>query len=234
MKLFSTFVANSRSADFDIDGLSFTKEPAVSDIQRGAKRALDVVGASTFLILFSPLLIGVALLALAMQGRPLIYGHQRVGKGGRAFKCFKFRTMVHDGDAVLAEHLAQNALARSEWESTRKLKDDPRITPLGRTLRKLSVDELPQFFNVLAGNMSLVGPRPIVEAEADYYGAHIDAYYSIRPGITGAWQVSGRSDTSYDGRVRLDVDYIESWSLKKDLVILAKTVPAVLNSDGSY
>ncbi len=164
----------------------------------------------------------------------MIYGHTRLGKGGRAFKCFKFRTMARDGDAVLSEHLAQNPQARREWETTRKLKDDPRITPLGRTMRKLSVDELPQFINVLVGDMSLVGPRPIVEAERDHYGTHIEAYYSIRPGITGAWQVSGRSNTSYDGRVRMDVDYVSSWSFKKDLVILAKTVPAVLSSEGSY
>jgi exopolysaccharide production protein ExoY len=222
-----------------VDGRRFNSAGALrfpqsaSDLQRGAKRALDVVGASAFLILFFPLLLGVAALALAIQGRPLIYGHARIGKGGRVFKCYKFRTMVADGDAVLAAHLARNPQARREWESTRKLRDDPRVTPLGHTLRKLSVYELPQFLNVLLGDMSLVGPRPIVEAETAHYGAHIEAYYSIRPGITGAWQVNGRSNTSYDGRVRMDLDYVESWTLKKDLLILAKTVPAVLSSDGS-
>ena len=232
MKSYSTSVALERREDAQVRPTA-SRDPSVSELQLGAKRVLDVIGASTFLLLFSPLLIGVAALVLASQGWPLIYGHKRLGKGGRSFRCFKFRTMVKDGDAVLAAHLAQNAAARREWEESRKLKDDPRVTPLGRTLRKLSVDELPQFINVLIGDMSLVGPRPIVEAETAHYGAHIDAYYKIRPGITGAWQVNGRSNVSYDGRVRMDVEYAETWTLGKDLVILAKTVPAVLTSNGS-
>jgi exopolysaccharide production protein ExoY len=204
-----------------------------SDGQRAFKRTLDVLGASTFLLLFLPLLLGVVVLLLIFQGRPLIYGHARIGHGGRAFRCFKFRTMVNDGDRVLATHLASDAAARREWEATRKLRDDPRVTPLGRTMRKLSIDELPQFLNVLRGEMSLVGPRPIVEAECRHYGSHFNVYCSVRPGITGLWQVSGRSNTSYERRVRLDVDYVVSWSLAKDLSILARTVPAVLTTDGS-
>ena len=134
---------------------------------------------------------------------------------------------------MLADHFERNPQARLEWENTRKLKDDPRVTPLGRTLRKLSVDELPQFLNVLRGEMSLVGPRPIVEAETRFYGPQVDAYFSVRPGITGLWQVSGRSNTSYEERVGMDVDYVASWTLRKDLAILARTIPAVLSSDGS-
>ena len=203
------------------------------ELRRGLKRALDTFGAGGFLLLFLPLLLGIAVLALIVQGRPLLYGHKRIGKGGRAFKCYKFRTMATDGDQMLAAHLRENPQARREWELTRKLKDDPRVTPLGRAMRKLSIDELPQFLNVLVGDMSLVGPRPIVEAELPHYGAHSYAYCSVRPGITGLWQVSGRSNTSYDLRVRLDVEYVESWTLKRDFLILAKTVPVVLSSEGS-
>jgi exopolysaccharide production protein ExoY len=191
------------------------------------------LGASTFFLLFMPLLLGVIVLMLIMQGRPLFYGHPRIGRGGRHFRCYKFRTMVKDGDRVLAAHLARNPVAQREWEASQKLRVDPRVTPLGRTLRKLSVDELPQFLNVLRGEMSLVGPRPIVEAESRHYGQQFDVYCSVRPGITGLWQVSGRSNTSYERRVRMDVDYVASWSLGKDLAILARTVPAVLSSDGS-
>jgi exopolysaccharide production protein ExoY len=227
----SSFVKDQPSS-FEINALE-PPRAGVLDRQQRAKRALDILGAITFLILFCPLLIGVALLALAIQGRPILYGHRRIGKGGRSFRCYKFRTMVTDGDRVLALHLAQNSQARREWESTQKLKDDPRVTPLGRTLRKLSVDELPQFLNVLFGDMSLVGPRPIVESETRYYGPYVDTYYSVRPGITGAWQVNGRSSTSYERRVSMDVEYVTSWTLKKDLMILAKTVPVVLTSEGS-
>lgn len=218
----------------EIDARAASSQRAIAFNPRlGAKRALDLFGALTFLILFCPLMLGVALLVLLAQGRPVLYGHTRVGKGGRAFKCYKFRTMVSDGERVLASHFGENPHARREWEATRKLKDDPRVTPLGRTLRKLSVDELPQFLNVLVGEMSLVGPRPIVESEVRYYGPHANAYFSVRPGLTGAWQVSGRSNVSYEGRVMMDVDYVDSWTLKKDLRILAKTLPAILSSDGS-
>jgi exopolysaccharide production protein ExoY len=205
-----------------------------SDGQRAFKRTLDVLGASTFLLLFLPLLLGVVVLLLIFQGRPLIYGHARIGHGGRAFRCFKFRTMVNDGDRVLATHLASDAAARREWEATRKLRDDPRVTPLGRTMRKLSIDELPQFLNVLRGEMSLVGPRPIVEAECRHYGSHFSVYCSVRPGITGLWQVSGRSDLSWDDAVRLDLYYVENWSLALDLQIIWKTMFAVAFARGAY
>jgi exopolysaccharide production protein ExoY len=199
-----------------------------------AKRSLDVVGALSFLILFAPLLAGIALLALAAQGRPVLFGHRRIGKNGETFLCFKFRTMVKNAARVLDEHLATNPAARGEWEAAHKLKDDPRVTPLGRVMRKLSIDELPQFFNVLRGDMSLVGPRPIVPAETRFYGPHIAEYHSVRPGITGLWQVSGRSNVSYDRRVELDVEYARDLSFRKDIIILVKTIPAVLSSEGSF
>ena len=142
--------------------------------------------------------------------------------------------MVVDADAMLQRHLAANPNARREWEATHKLKDDPRITALGKVLRKSSVDELPQFFNVLRGEMSLVGPRPIVASEAVHYGNHIAHYYAVRPGITGAWQVSGRSDLSYQQRVALDCKYVAGRSFGSDLSILIRTIPAVLVTKGSY
>lgn len=199
-----------------------------------AKRSFDVVAALSFLILFAPLLAGIALLALAAQGRPVFFGHRRIGKNGETFLCYKFRTMVQNAGWVLDEHLATNPTARREWQAAQKLKDDPRVTPLGRIMRKLSLDELPQFVNVLRGDMSLVGPRPIVPAEARFYGPHIAEYHSVRPGITGLWQVSGRSNMSYERRVELDVEYARGLSIRKDIAILVKTIPVVLSSEGSF
>jgi undecaprenyl-phosphate galactose phosphotransferase len=145
----------------------------------------------------------------------------------------KFRTMHVDADALLADILARDPAAASEWEASQKLKDDPRITPIGQVLRRTSLDELPQLINVLRGEMSLVGPRPIVAAEVRFYGRHIADYYQARPGITGLWQVSGRSDTSYPRRVELDVWYVRNWVLWHDIAILLKTVPAVLFRRGA-
>ena len=164
----------------------------------------------------------------------MLIKHRRVGRGGVLFPCFKFRTMVVNAEDVLQEHLDADVDARQEWSATRKLKSDPRITPIGRMLRKSSVDELPQLLNVLRGEMSLVGPRPIVEPEVHHYGAVIHQYLKVRPGLTGSWQVSGRSDASYARRVQMDADYVRNWSFGRDLIILIKTVPAVLTSRGSY
>ena len=215
--------------------LAALQGPLVSKrrLQKALKRTLDASAALAFLILFSPLLLGIVALLLVAQGRPILFKHKRIGKNGEVFECLKFRTMVNDGARVLEQHLAFSPSARHEWENTQKLKDDPRITPLGQVMRKLSVDELPQFLNVVMGQMSLVGPRPIVSSEARFYGSHIGAYYSVRPGITGPWQVGGRSNASYDRRVQLDVDYAHNWSLGRDIAILLKTVPAVLSQDGS-
>lgn len=150
------------------------------------------------------------------------------------FPCLKFRTMVVDADDALRRHLSTNAAAREEWEATRKLKEDPRITGLGQVLRRSSVDELPQVINILRGEMSIVGPRPIVPDEAVHYGAQFDTYCSVRPGLTGLWQVEGRNDVSYQHRVQLDSRYAISWTFRSDLLIIARTVPAVVFARGVY
>ncbi|MGA8585543.1 MAG: sugar transferase [Roseiarcus sp.] len=197
------------------------------------KRGLDVTFSVLFLLLFMPLFVALILLLVAAQGRPILIAHRRIGKDGNFFSCLKFRTMITNADEILHTHLAVNSNARREWEEAQKLKDDPRVTPVGRVMRRLSIDELPQVINVIRGEMSLVGPRPIVPAEARFYGPDIHLYQSVRPGLTGSWQVGGRSDVSYSRRVQMDVDYVTNWSLRRDLVILAKTVPAVLKARGS-
>jgi exopolysaccharide production protein ExoY len=164
----------------------------------------------------------------------VFYRHRRIGLNGADFDCLKFRSMVANGDEVLARHLAANSEAAREWEETRKLKNDPRITPLGSNLRKTSIDELPQLVNILRGEMSFVGPRPIVTAEVPKYGACIDQYLSARPGLTGPWQVSGRNEVDYTTRVELDRNYIESWSFWRDLAIIVKTARVVVSARGSY
>ena len=220
--------AGARWTERSEDGVAL-KRP----VSAWSKRSFDVAIAGAILLAFLPLLalIGLALLA---QGRPLLIRHRRIGRGGELFPCLKFRTMVVDGDEVLRRHLADDPAARDEWASSQKLKNDPRVTPLGRVLRKSSLDELPQLFNVLRGEMSLVGPRPIVPAEAVHYGVHIEKYHAVRPGLTGAWQVSGRSDVSYHQRVSLDCHYVETRNLRGDIGIMLMTIPAVLKSKGSY
>nr|WP_245443600.1 sugar transferase [Labrys okinawensis] len=195
---------------------------------------LDIVTASAALVFLMPLFVLLLGVLLVLQGRPIFIRHNRVGRGGALFPCLKFRSMVTNSEEVLREHLAANSAARQEWEETHKLKNDPRITPLGQFLRKSSIDELPQLLNVIRGDMSLVGPRPIVRDEMVRYGAHIEDYLKVRPGLTGLWQVSGRSDVSYQHRVSLDVRYVREWSLWSDIVIILKTIPAVLRPSGSY
>ena len=213
--------------------------PGRSGTRRGgsatamAKRALDIVMASTLLVLLLPLL--VALVAMVrMDGGPAFFGHRRIGRNGTGFGCLKFRSMVPDSDRVLQDLLARDPEAARNWALNRKLRDDPRITRLGRVLRATSLDELPQLLNVLRGEMSFVGPRPVVEEELrQHYGAAAADYMAVRPGITGLWQVSGRSDTSYEQRVALDRRYVQELSLRNDIVILARTVPAVLLRRGA-
>ena len=194
---------------------------------------LDTSVALACLMLFLPLFLMVALMIRMSSPGPVFYGHLRIGHGGRAFRCWKFRTMVVDGDAVLARHLASVPGARAEWEANRKLRNDPRVTRIGQVLRDYSVDELPQLFNVLFGDMSIVGPRPVVQDELDRYGPAAAAYLAARPGITGLWQTSGRSDTSYERRVELDARYVTEWSLWLDCLIMARTVPVVLGARGA-
>jgi exopolysaccharide production protein ExoY len=205
-----------------------------SAASRAAKRALDIFGAGIGVILLAPLLVLVAAGVYALQGWPIVITHRRIGFAGNAFPCLKFRSMVTDGDAILRRHLMADPAARREWEEKRKLKDDPRITPLGYFLRRSSLDELPQLLNILRGDMSLVGPRPIVFDEAAHYGDNIVDYLSVRPGLTGMWQVNGRSHTDYRERVSLDVRYARRRTFAQDIRILVKTMHVVLASKGSY
>ncbi len=197
------------------------------------KRSADLAFGILLLILLSPVL-GVLALLVSRDGGPAIFSHERIGKGGRRFKCLKFRTMVSDADQRLKTLLDNDPEAALSWERDHKIKDDPRITSVGRFLRKTSLDELPQLFNVLRGEMSLVGPRPIVADEIIRYGVAYDYYRQARPGMTGLWQISGRNDVSYAERVRLDVWYARNWSPWLDIVLLFKTFPIVLRKDGAY
>jgi lipopolysaccharide/colanic/teichoic acid biosynthesis glycosyltransferase len=174
-----------------------------------------------------------AVVMLSSPG-PVFYSHRRIRKGGAFFSMWKFRTMCVNSTEVLEDHLARYPAARLEWNQTHKLRDDPRITPLGIVLRRYSLDELPQLWNVLMGQMSLVGPRPIVAAEVEKYGDCFDCYCKVKPGLTGLWQVSGRSELSYDARVALDCEYVKHWSLSKDVMILLKTFSSVVNQDGAF
>ena len=222
-------VAKSANAGFAQVGVDFP--PPIGGL---LKRSFDVVGSLAGLVLLSPLFLMVALLVKLSDGGPIFYGHKRIGRGGRIFACLKFRTMVQDGEKALAAHLAADPDANAEWIATRKLKNDPRVTRVGQVLRKLSLDELPQIINILQGDMSLVGPRPVVRDELEIYGSAAVYYLKSRPGLTGLWQVSGRNDVSYDTRVAFDRHYVENWSMFQDIRIIFKTVPAVWMSRGSY
>jgi Undecaprenyl-phosphate galactose phosphotransferase WbaP len=163
-----------------------------------------------------------------------MYRQERIGKGGKKFSIWKFRTMVEDADEILRHYLEKHPELSREWNETHKLKNDPRVTVIGKFLRRFSMDEYPQLLNVLQGDMSLVGPRPIVDEEVTYYQQSFQLYKRVKPGLTGLWQVSGRNDTSYDQRVRLDLYYVNNWSVWLDILILAKTVKAVLVGKGAY
>lgn len=203
-------------------------------VGRASKRAVDIAIATTALVLLSPLMLIVALIVKLSDRGPAFYSHTRVGYEGAAFGCLKFRTMRIDASAQLAELLRTNPSARAEWETTRKLKSDPRITVVGEILRKSSMDELPQLINILRGEMSIVGPRPVTAEELARYGDHVTSYMAARPGLTGQWQISGRNDVSYEYRVALDVQYVRDWSLARDFIIIAKTVPALFSQRGCY
>ena len=201
-------------------------------VSRFVKTLFDQMVALSLLMILSPLFLALALLIRA-DGGPALFGHRRVGENGRSFRCFKFRSMVTNADEVLQQVLRTDPRAKAQWLATHKLQDDPRITSIGRVLRKTSLDELPQLLNVVRGEMSLVGPRPIIDAEIPRYGRDISYYFETRPGITGLWQVSGRSNTTYEHRVSLDVWYVRNWSLWHDIAILLKTLPAVLKKEGA-
>ncbi len=198
------------------------------------KRLFDLVLTIVGGLMISPVLLGIAL-AVAIENRGhVIFAHRRVGAAGKKFSCYKFQTMVPDAEAKLKKYLAENPEAKREWEESFKLTNDPRVTKLGNILRRTSLDELPQLWNVIRGEMSLVGPRPIVQAEVPRYGKNIREYYMVLPGITGMWQVSGRSDTTYPERVAMDTWYVRNWSVWIDLMYLFKTVKAVFYRKGAY
>lgn len=199
-----------------------------------AKYILDTTLAVAGLIVLLPMIGMLIVIVLVLQGRPVFIAHRRIGKNGVMFACLKFRTMVINADQVLTRHLADNPRCREEWNATRKLRKDPRVTPFGAIMRKSSIDEVPQLLNIILGNMSLVGPRPISAGEAELYGVHYADYIKVRPGLTGLWQVSGRNETTYGERVQLDVRYIRERTILGDLAILVRTIPAVLRSHGSY
>lgn len=201
-------------------------------LSRTIKLGFDLAVASVLALLLLPVFAVFAVL-VSRDGGPVFYRHKRIGRLGRPFYCLKFRTMVRDADRMLDSYLAGNPAAASEWERSFKLRDDPRVTRIGRFLRTTSLDELPQIFNVLSGEMSLVGPRPVTAGELDFYGRDVVFYLETRPGMTGLWQIRGRSETSYEDRVSYDVWYVKNWSLWHDIAIMAKTVPVVIRRIGA-
>jgi Undecaprenyl-phosphate galactose phosphotransferase WbaP len=201
---------------------------------RVVKRCVDV----SLILVSAPLVLLalglVSLMVMLSSPGPIFYSHRRIRKNGAFFSMWKFRTMCVNSAEVLEEYLSCHPNARAEWNKTHKLRHDPRITPIGRFLRRYSLDELPQLWNVLSGHMSLVGPRPIVAAEVEKYADSFECYCRVKPGLTGLWQVSGRSELTYDERVALDCDYVNRWSLRRDLKILLRTFSVVLTQDGAY
>lgn len=197
------------------------------------KRSFDIVVSFFILLLLSPVILIISILIL-MDGSTPIYSHNRIGRNGKEFRCLKFRSMIKNSQEILNKIIASDPIAKMEWEKDFKLKNDPRITKLGSFLRKTSLDELPQLFNVLRGDMSLVGPRPITLDELDRYGENKEYYLMAKPGMTGLWQISGRNDVDYEKRIYFDAWYVKNWSLWNDTVILFKTINVVLKRDGAY
>jgi len=200
------------------------------------KRIFDLGFSLGIVIVGAPLFLLIMFLVKYSSPGPLFFSHERVGRGGKRFRCYKFRTMYPDADQSLHVLLASYPDIKTEWEKSFKLKQDPRVTPIGQFLRKTSLDELPQFWNVLIGDLSVVGPRPVVIEEIHrYFGEKAPKILSMRPGLTGIWQVSGRSDIScYQTRIKLDEYYVDNHSLLLDIKLIAKTVPAILFSKGAY
>jgi undecaprenyl-phosphate galactose phosphotransferase len=199
------------------------------------KRLFDILFSLSALFFLSPLFLILTLLIRLTSRGPAIYAHKRVGRGAKPFYCYKFRSMFCDADQRLETLLSNDPALKEEWRASQKLKSDPRITKVGTFLRKSSLDELPQFMNVLTGDLSVVGPRAMVESEIkEHLGNHASKILSIRPGVTGLWQISGRSDTSYPRRIQLDLEYINSHNFFTDLKIIAKTIPVMLFSKGAY
>ena len=201
---------------------------------RAGKRVFDLVLSFLGLVIVIPVTAAIAILIRLDSPGPIFFAHRRIGQGGREFSCYKFRTMVPNAENILNGYLEVHPEAREEWERDFKLKDDPRITHIGAFLRKTSLDELPQVWNVIKGDMSLVGPRPIIAAEIPKYGEYFADFCLVPPGITGMWQVNGRSDTTYEERVQMDTWYVRNWSVWIDIVYLLKTITVVLARKGAY
>jgi len=219
---------------FNHDVMLMTRSSGLEQpLPRFMKRGFDILVSGTALLVASPIMLVVAALVM-LDGGPALFGHERLGLGGKTFKCLKFRSMALNAEKVLERYLAGNAEAQAEFQKYYKLRHDPRVTWLGKIIRASSLDELPQLFNVLRGDMSLVGPRPIVAAETSRYSHDIAHYYKVRPGITGLWQVSGRSKVSYPKRVQMESWYVRNWSLWHDIAILCKTIPVLFNRTGAY
>lgn len=199
------------------------------------KRVFDILFSIFFITVAFPIYLLLFILVKFSSKGPAVYSHERIGRGGKPFRCYKFRSMYPDADARLDEILKSCPEKRAEWESTHKLKNDPRITKIGAFLRKTSLDELPQFWNVLKGDLSVVGPRPVVKNEIlNHFGPKAGKILSIRPGLTGIWQVSGRSNTCYRERIRLDEHYVDNYSFVGDIKLIFKTVPQMIFSKGAY
>jgi undecaprenyl-phosphate galactose phosphotransferase len=200
---------------------------------RFIKRTFDLIVSALLLLMLSPLFLYVAL-KIRDSGGTVFFAHTRIGRGGKPFPCYKFRSMVPNAQEILDRLLKTDPVAKAEWDKDFKLKNDPRITKIGQFLRKTSLDELPQLWNVFKGDMSLVGPRPVIAAEVERYGEKAVNYYQAKPGMTGLWQVSGRNDVDYDSRIYLDAWYVKNWNLWTDIVIMLRTFDVVLNRDGAY
>ena len=218
----------------DFDGVFRVRraEPT-SPIGSGPKRIVDVILAISGIIILAPLLLICFVATICTSSGPALFRHRRVGFNGKHFNCLKFRTMVVDAPERLRKLIENDPAAAAEWTATRKLRHDPRVTAIGAILRKSSLDELPQLFNVLKGDMSIVGPRPVTDEELERYAGSVGAYLACRPGITGLWQVSGRSTTTYEERVALDTQYAHTWSMALDAKIMIVTIPALLVVDAA-
>lgn len=220
--------------------LAHRVEPARRSVMSGgsaidrAYTALNQVLAALVILVLSPLLLLIAYRIWQVDGAPITFGHYRVGRRGELFKCLKFRSMVRNSAEVLEKVLRESPAARDEWALDHKLRDDPRVTPIGAVLRKTSLDELPQLFNILRGDMHFVGPRPVTVEELSRYGASKRHYLSVRPGLTGLWQVSGRNNTTYGERVEYDSQYVESRNPLIDGWIVLRTVKVLLTRDGAH
>ncbi len=199
------------------------------------KRIFDIAFSVAVLALGAPVFLLIAFLVRLSSPGPIMFSHERIGRGGKRFRCLKFRTMYPDAENRLHDLLKDNPHLKEEWQRCRKLKNDPRVTTIGRFLRQTSLDELPQFLNVLKGDLSVVGPRPVTEEELiREFGPHANRFLTVRPGLTGPWQVSGRSDTTYQKRVRFDIHYIRHRSFFWDLYLIFRTIPAMISARGAY